>query len=318
MAAKYTSKLSTIESGQVITVFGRTRKNAGRLDIELTEVADECQSGDIPLHISIRFDPVDLVRNSQTAKIGWGVEERKENLISGNVLNPIKPGEDFKVSIFISHEMYYISINDKPYCTYKHRRDFKQIKRLNINKDVEQVYEVQHSTGEGKKWPTQVDSLYRVSIPKAVKPGDIFVISGTTRGSNSGTFALNFFDEHLKRPYFHMRAQLGKKGIGLNSQNENHFWQQHIETAHQPYPFETNKRFKMAIVVKDNCFAFYANGRIVNSLPFRETPARIFSSMNGIEIFARDGVSVEVHSFDHVERDCKCSDFDSFIAKITA
>lgn len=318
MAAEYTSKLSTIESGQVITVYGRTRKNAGRFDIELTEAADECKSGDIPLHISIRFNAVDLVRNSHTARIGWGAEERQENLIPGNVLNPIKPGDDFKVSILISNEMYYISINDKPYCTFKHRRDFKQVKRLNVLKDVEQVYEVQHTSGQGKKWPTQVDSLYRVSIPKAVKSGDIFVICGTTRGTNGGTFALNFFDDHLKRPNFHMRAHLSTTNIVFNSQCENHSWQKEIVTKHTPFPFEINRRFKIAIVVKDNCFAFFANGRIVNSLPFRETPARIFSSLNGIEIFARGGVSVEVHSFDHVERDCKCSDFDSFTAKITA
>jgi Galactoside-binding lectin len=314
----FSSKLTLVEAGQVITIHGKIETSALEVIIDLTEAVDEKPCHEVPFHLSLRFgvDDNEIVRNSHTTEDGWGDEERDENLIPGNVLNPIKSGDDFKVSIFIDVDHFFVSINDKPFCTYAHRSDVTQIRRLNITNDIETVYNVEHETAQPRKWPLKTDDLFRASIPRSFKMGDVLVIKGVTRGSDEGSFALNILDEDLKRPYFHMRTNLSDKTIKINSQCFNHVWGEEQDASSSSYPFGIDSPFKIAIIIKGNDFTFASNGEILCSMLFREDAEIMFLNMNGVEIVSREGAKVEVNSFEHFTMENEDEDFDRWVSQI--
>lgn len=317
MDSKFTLKLASVESGQTITIHAKSKSGAKNVDIELTEGDDEKYCAEIPFHMSLRFTGVGLiVRNSPTKTSKWGKEEVNENLVAGNELNPIKSGDDFKVSFYIDEVKFYVSIDGKPFCTFKHRKDFKHIKRLNVTNDVEKIYRVEHETTQEKSWPGQTDTAFRLLIPRKFKIGDILVFKALIRGSDKGSFALNIFDQELKRQYLQITTHLGCKSFKLNSQNANHSLQEEIIVNSLQFPLEMNFPCKLAVIIKESSFAFAVNGNIVALLPFKETVERIFATMNGIEIISKDGTKVEVKTFEHFEMARSCEDFDDWVASI--
>lgn len=316
----YSSKLSPVKPGQVITIYGRTKFDASRFEIDLSEAVDDNNSTEIPLQISVRFgDGDEIVRNSHTTVEGWGYEERMENVIPGNVANPIKAGDDFKVAIYIDDGHFFVTINDKPYCIYTQRSDCTQIRRLNIKNDVERIYRVDHESTKEEQWPLMTDDIFRVSIPRFFNINDIFVIKGATNGSSEGSFALNILDENLKRSYFHMRSDLDSQKIKINSQNWNHYWinrEERVEIS-SDFPFDVNTPFKIAIILKESDFHLKINGELCGVLNYEEDIENMFKTMNGIEIVSRDGTKVDVKSFEHHSLEGDEVDFESWAAEIT-
>jgi Galactoside-binding lectin len=202
MNSKFSIKLNAVDSGQVITIHAKAKSDAKLIDIELTESEDEKYCAEIPFHMSLRFSGNgSIVRNNRTKAAKWGKEEASEN--------PIKSGEDFKVFICLEVDKFYVSIDGKPFCTFQHRKDFKQIRRLNVTNDVEKVYRVEHETDKQMNFPgNQTDTAFRLPITRKVKIGDIFVINGTIRGNSKGNFSLNIFDQEFKRQYLHISTHL--------------------------------------------------------------------------------------------------------------
>lgn len=313
METKFTSILSKVEAGQVITVYGRTFQDATYFAMELNASVDGDRS-EIPFYISVRYtDSPKIVRCSKTKDV-WGEEEESDNLIQGNVANPIAKGVDFKIAIYIDVDMFFVTIDDKPYCTFQHRQYFGRIKSLNVFNDVESIYQVEHtSAAQQNRWPRVIDTTVRLSVPKKCKPGDVIVIGGATHGSDAGSFALNICDEELKRPLFHMRVNLGTKSFKVNSQCENNYWLDGFEVVPESFPFEINEQFKIAIAFQEECFGIFANGKCFCNLSFRDTSERIFKCLNGIEFLSRGGTIVDVKSFDCYE--CSTADIESFAAE---
>lgn len=317
MKPVFTSKLAPIKTGQVITIFARAKDSASRFEIELSEGVDEIACLEIPLQLSVRFDGDDeIVRNSHTDAEGWGDEERMENLIPGNIANPIKAGDDFKVSIYVDVEQFFVSIDDKPFCMYTHRSDITQIRRLNIVNDVERVYRVEHESAQSKKWPAKNDDVFRASIPRSFNIGDILVIKGVTSGNSEGFFMLNILDEDLKRPYFHMKAELSSGVIKVNSQCSDYNWQEGREVTPSSNFFELDTPFKIAIVIKESDFTLIVNGEMICVQPFEEDVEKMFSTMNGIEIISREETKVCIESFEHFSMENEDEDFEVWSADI--
>jgi Galactoside-binding lectin len=309
----FSSKLTPVETGQVITILAKIKSEASRFEIELTEATDESFCEEIAFQVSVRFGEDDeIVRNSHTMEVGWGAEERMENLIPGNIANPFKPGDTFKLSIFIDVELFFVSINNKPFCTYSHRSDVTRIRRLNILNDVEKIHQIQHETVQ----PKQNLSSFRTSISRCFNIGDIFVIKGKTSASDQGSVEMNIFDEDLKRRFFHMKAELSSGNVQVNSQCSNHNWLEEQQTSPSPFPFDLDCQFKIAIVIKESDFTLVVNGEVLSVLAFTEDIEKVFSTMNGIEIIARDETKVEVESFEHFIMEDEDEDFESWAANI--
>ena len=76
------------------------------------------------LHISIRLDEDEIVRNHFNTK--WGHEERHGN-------NPIEANKTFEVLILAEPALYKIAVNGKHFCTFNHRMPLEMGKFFVIN-----------------------------------------------------------------------------------------------------------------------------------------------------------------------------------------
>lgn len=146
---KYSGKLLPLQVGQVITIMGKTTESSECFGFFLgTDDGLSSDFGDIQLHVSVKFThPRSIVRNCYTNGVGWDDHgEKDENMIAhNNILNPIAPGGDFKISIYIDGDIFYLIIDGKPFCTFAHRKPIADIKRLTIYGDVEHICQISHS-----------------------------------------------------------------------------------------------------------------------------------------------------------------------------
>ncbi|XP_070503216.1 32 kDa beta-galactoside-binding lectin lec-3-like [Chironomus tepperi] len=313
---KYTGRLSSIEAGQVISIAGKVINNPQRFDVELTAGNGQgTDSGDIHLHISARFqgtEPV-VVRNTHKKGAGWEKEERRENLIPFNSLNPFKRGGDFKIDIFVDQAAFFVTIDGKPFCTFAHRLPLHTIQVINIARDVEAVYQVNHTSAQVRPWPAVNPNTFEAFIPKQFNSGNVIVITGVPRGNPAGDFSVNFYDGSNRfRTHFHFRAYLSNRAVTVNSQLENGAWRTGTTVFPQPYPFISNQVFKLAIAVTNTEFRVAANGLPIISLPFMDHLQRLLGSMTGIELISDNGLNVEVQSIDFMKLDQTCSGFENF------
>lgn len=218
MVEKYSGRLFPLEAGQVITILGKTNFTANRFDIDL---ANTPNAGDIPLHISLRFhgNPV-IVRNAFTRGQGWGHEETHNNLIPGNSANPIKKGQCFKIAIYIDAGMFFVSIDDKPFCYFPHRQPLQLIQRLIIKQDVEKIYQVDHTTAQPTVWPAINESYFSCLAPKNFRAGSVIVFTAIPRGSK-GSFSINLLENGKERILFHLRPYFNNGTIVINDHDAN-------------------------------------------------------------------------------------------------
>lgn len=190
-ASIYSGKLLPVEVGQIITVTGKTSESAERFDIFLG--SDEGLSddfGSIQFHAAVKFTTAspEIARNAYDHGFGWGKEEIEENLLANNQPNPIKRGGDFKMEIYMDKEMFIMTIDEKPFCTFPYRFPLSDIQRFNIHGDVEEVYEVQHSKVLTAK-ARRVRGDFSASIP-SMSANIATVINGTPRVSETGIFEI--------------------------------------------------------------------------------------------------------------------------------
>ncbi|CAG9806771.1 unnamed protein product [Chironomus riparius] len=313
---KYTGRLSTIEVGQLISITGKVISNPQRFDFELTAGnGTGTDSGDIHLHISARFqgtEPV-VVRNTHKKGAGWEKEERQENLFPHNSLNPFKRGGDFKIDIFIDQAAFFITIDGKPYCTFTHRLPVHTIQVINIARDIEAVYQVNQTSAQVRPWPVVNPNTFEAFIPRQFNSGNVIVITAVPRGNPVGDFSVNFYDGSNRfRTHFHFRVYLSNRAIFVNSQNENGSWRTGTTVFPQPYPFNVNQNFKLAIAITNNEFQVASNGLRIVSMPFMDHIQRLLGSMTGIEVLSDNGVNVEFQSVDFMKMDQTCSGFENF------
>ncbi len=77
-----------------------------------------------------------VVRNSL---IGgkWGAEENNGGL-------PFQKGANFDLNIKIDQDAYRVDINKKPFCEFRHRADFKNLKSYELSGEIK-VTEIKES-----------------------------------------------------------------------------------------------------------------------------------------------------------------------------
>jgi hypothetical protein len=134
----FSQVLEPVAPGQTIEIKGRN-EDSDRFDINLCG-GDEENSGEIMLHISVRFgdDYAEIVRNTFDED-GWGDEEISDE-------NPVANNGDFNFTIKVEEEEFEILIDGKSFCKYAYRKPLAEIKRLNIEGEVKEIYEVRQSS----------------------------------------------------------------------------------------------------------------------------------------------------------------------------
>ena len=82
--------------------------------------------------------------------------------------------------------MFYMTIDEKPYCTYKYRKPLKDVKRLNVFGDVEQIYQVSHQIANPDKVSPATAATFNGSIP-IIAPDTAIVFFGSCHGQPVGS-----------------------------------------------------------------------------------------------------------------------------------
>jgi hypothetical protein len=220
-ALKYSGRLLPLEAGHLITIAGKSFTKADYFNIFFGSDDGLIEDfGDIQLHIAVNFTEDRITRNSYTVGEGWGEPETDENIVAGNYPNPIKPGDTFKMEIFVDEEMFHITIDSKPYCTYSHRQSIKSIHRINVYGAIEKIHQITHMTKkEISKQLANSDSLVNVIPP--TKLGSVLSFSGMPQGDENGIFEINLMDDVTRQILFKLTANFGTKKILGNSQDEN-------------------------------------------------------------------------------------------------
>lgn len=218
MSAKFSSHLFPVEIGQVISIYGKTKASAKRFDVNL--LSGNSDQEDIHLSLSVMFNEDRIVRNDYTKHVGWGREETEENLILRSCLNPIQRNEcDFKIAIYVDTTVFLVSINEKPYCTFAHRKPINEIQELTIEKDIETIYQVDHFTALPTRWPLFNSGIFRGLLPRKYKPGNVITVTAVAKGKE-GNFAFNLMNECSGRKFLHVRPYFSTKKIALNDMDE--------------------------------------------------------------------------------------------------
>lgn len=314
---KYSGRLFAVQVGQTISVAGRANNNPQRIDIELTQLnSDEEDAGDIQFHLSARFQPDDtsIVRNTHTRGEGWGAEEREENILPFNdSLNPLMQGGNFKIAIYVDKEAFFVSIDEKPYCTFAHRLPIVNIQKIKISGDVDDVYQVNQKSANPDLWPVINTNTFEAFAPSQFNPGNVVIITGISRGSSSGDFTVKFYDGANKvRTHFQFQAFLERQEIELNSQLENGEFGEKIIAATSSAPFSIGQSFKLAFAITESDFLVAANGERISNMAFRDDILRILGSLTGLEVISNNGLNVLVLGVDYLRLKPECEGFERF------
>lgn len=312
----YSGRLFPVEVGQQITVVGRASQNPQRIDIELLSGNSHgVDAGDIQFHMSARFQASDtsIVRNTHVRGVGWQQEERRENVMPFNSNNPLKKGGDFKVAIFVDQNAFFVSLDEKPFCTFAHRMPISGIQKIQVARDVAEIYQVNQRAAQPNAWPGIKTNIFQSFAPRQFNPGNVIIITGVPRGSANGDFTINFYDGPNKhRTHFHMRVYPHRKNLVVNSQLENGNWHNQIMSNPNPFPIGLQQTFKIAIAITNADFLVAINGARVTQMPFRDDVKRLLGSLTGFELIGNNGMNVVVPSVDHMVLDPNCANFERY------
>lgn len=285
-----------VEVGQIFVVSGKTIESAVMLNINLTSAKEG--EADIPFHFSVRFHEDSIVRNS-LVDLAWGEEEREENLVAS--ANPIMSGWVFKVYIMCSDDKFHVSINDHPFCIYNYRLPLEEIHAIQVQGDLQRIYQVDHRSAFPSLWPAiqvdQKDELkFSNDVPRRFAPGHIIVIHAIPSGDPRGSFTIKMTDDSGRRQMFHFSARFRKSESIVNSQTETLQWRKDEERC--AFLFQMNQMFKMVIGISETSFDLAVNGDAILSYSYRYDIA-FLDTLMGPQIEIENGLMLDVVGIDH-------------------
>jgi hypothetical protein len=251
------------------------------------------------------------VRNSHTKSAGWGEEERSENIFPFNTSNPIIKGGILKISIFVDAEAFFVSIDEKPYCTYAHRHPITNIQKIKIAGDFDEVFQVNQRSAQADPWPIVNTNVFEAFAPGQFNPGNVIVITGVPRGNVEGGFNVKFYDGANKRiTHLTLMAFFDCNQFAANSHREDGCSGDAVVAS--SFPFEIQQVFKLAIGITESEFVIAVNGVKIMSMEFRDDIQRLLGSLTGVEVISNKGMSVGVQGVDFLFIRPDCEGFERF------
>jgi hypothetical protein len=208
---KFIGKLQSVEVGHVIIIAGRTAVNASSFFVELRSSNNPENSS---LHILVQFDKKIITRCVKVGGVGQH-EDHETTLIETNDLNPIKPGEDFKIALYVDVNQFFITIKNKPFCSYSRHRSLSDINEIASNAD--EVVQFHHIDARSSKLQTSIKSTFSSIVPSQFRPGNVIVISGTPRENKSGYISIDFYKAGSNEILFHLGSTIERKALDESS-----------------------------------------------------------------------------------------------------
>ncbi|KAI9576603.1 32 kDa beta-galactoside-binding lectin [Glossina fuscipes] len=300
-----------LEFGHALEIVAKTVDSASKFHISLvTEKTVINPNADVGLRFSIYFRDHCIVRNSRINS-EWGEEEIKDN--QNALSNPIRPGEFFMVYILACEEKFHISINSRPFCTYRYRVPLELLRALEIKDQIQVIKQIDHRTVFPNPWPAIHASDYFKAfsndVPILFCPGHVIVITARCFGNKKGQFIIKFMDSDTKREELHFSVRFDQQTVVRNSLNKN--FEFGPEERHGGFPFIFNQQFKLAIAFTDKEFLTALDGCNFCSYAYR-TP-NILQNLVGFKITCINGLRMHVTGVDHVKLiDALCTGFEKY------
>lgn len=310
----YSTHLYPVTALQIITILGKTTNTSQKLMIQLSASKNKSDFSDVPLRIAVNFKdtvPITITNGRRKTGIEWNRDKPKS--FSSNSINPIQKNSDFKVSIYVDEIAYYVTINEVPFSTLAHQKQYGVLKSLIVSGDVEKIYHSNQMSTTPNQWPQHDNSNFESFAPTLFKPGTVIIITATTYGELKGNFIINFYElSNRDLAFFHFRPYPYWKVIVYDSQDQHGGWVNGIAIEPKPFPFNHEEKFRLAIAITKNSFDAAANGTILMSMKFRTPADLIFSSMTGFELVSMSGYNVFVHDVTYEFMKPDCVGFEKF------
>lgn len=210
----FSCKLQSVEVGHIISIRGKTTNEAENIEFFLGTLESES----VVFRLAVKFAEPAILRSCFSLENGWSEEEKEENMVPNNESNPIKPGQIFKVSIYVDTETLFVNINGKPYCFFPYNGNIADIQRLQVFGDVEAIYEIDHSNANPETNNDDAQT-FATTIPSFDK-NVATVVAGTARGSPEGKVVIYLHDSGNNRVLIKLLANFEDSKIIVNSGDE--------------------------------------------------------------------------------------------------
>lgn len=180
-------------------------------------------NADIGLRFTVYFRDDCIVRNARINGV-WGEEEIK-NIDNYSLPNPITSGDFFMIYILACEEKFHISINSRPYCTFRYRVPLESLRSLELKDQIQVIKQIDHRTIFPNPWPAIHTSDYFKAFsndaPILFSPGHVIVITARCFDCKKGQFIIKFTESDTKREEFHFSVRFDQKVVVRNSHNKN-------------------------------------------------------------------------------------------------
>lgn len=217
----FSSHLMAVESGHLFAISGKTKISAKSFIVDFaSDNKSNSDIGDIPLRLWINFDRKGISRNSHFKDASWGSEEDDTNLFCGKSHNPFTPGDHFKISIYVDERLFFISLNEMPFCIYKFRHALSSIKVLRVLGDVEVICQADHVCARFPQWPPLIESKFSSIAPYPLVDNHVVSFVAEPQGSTKGSIELCLFESGSQRQMFNMKICYESKTIVAKSQRK--------------------------------------------------------------------------------------------------
>ncbi|XP_037946644.1 32 kDa beta-galactoside-binding lectin isoform X2 [Teleopsis dalmanni] len=301
-----------LEFGHTLEVVAKTIDSASRFHIDIGTAKSVIDpNAQIGLRFSCYFREDRIVRNARIDG-HWGQEE-VENIMDKSVPNPIVSGEFFIVYIMACEEQFHISINSRPFCTFRYRMPLESLRTIEIHDQIQVIKQVDHRTVFPNPWPAIHASDYFKAfsndVPILFSPGHLIVITARCFDNKKGQFILKFMDTDTKREEFHFSVRFDQKCVVRNSMNKNFDFGQ--EERHGGFPFTFNQQFKLAIAFTEREFLTAVDGYNFCSYAYR-TP-NVLQTLVGFKVTTINGLHMHITGVDHLQLgDPTCTSFEKY------
>lgn len=269
-------------------------------------------NSNIGLNFTTFFREDVIVRNSFIDD-QWGDEETTSNMMENSLQNPIVPGEFFIICFYMTETKFYISINNRKFCTYNYRLALETLKTIEIYGHIQTIKQVDHRSTFPSPWPpihsSDFGKAFSNDIPILFTPGHVIVLKARCFDNEKGIFIFKFLDYDTKREEFHMSCRFENKMIVRNAMKKDFSFG--AEEKDGRFPFVHDQEFKIAFGFTEHEFLVAIDGSKFTSFKYRTTS--VFNTTVGLKVTCLNGLKIHVTSLDHVLMgNSECKGFENY------
>ncbi|XP_077524086.1 galectin-4-like [Amblyomma americanum] len=273
--------MESIVLGSVINLTGHILSTPKRFYINLVT-----GTGDIALHVNIRFDTGMVVINS-FRNDSWETEERFKSL-------PVQQGHNFEAKILVYDMGYKVAFNQHHFADFKHRLLYSTVEKLKADGCVT-LYRVEQERPLGSLLPVMESCckmppangptiVYDPTMPLLhMLPGGILIpglmvyLSGRPLCEGKSFFVSFQCGGPGSEIAFHFSPRFHQKVVVCNSNLHSEWGTE--ERQYRPFPFVPGVHFDLVIRVLDSAFDVVVNGQHYLTFQHRLRPLQRVSHL---------------------------------------